>query len=119
MFQEKETYLCQTFLIKTHVLLLLLVLKVVLKAVLKVVLKAVLKVVLKEVLKVAGFQQQVLAGVAKVDRVHKGGPRGVHKEALKVSQLEIGSNNQILYNLEVGLVVVVVVVEVVVALEVW
>ena len=118
MFQEKETYLCQTFLIKTHVLLLLLVLKVVLKAVLKVVLKAVLKVVLKEVLKVAGFQQQVLAGVAKVDRVHKGGPRGVHKEALKVSQLEIGSNNQILYNLEVGLVVVVVV-EVVVALEVW
>ena len=66
------------------------------------------------VLKAAGKVVQVLAG--KV--VHKEGHRGVRKEALKVSQLEIGSNNQILHNLEVGLVVVVVV-EVVVALEAW
>ena len=99
MFQKKkEISLCQTFLVKTHVLISMLVVGCIGQTQTRVVLKAAGKVV------------QVLAG--KV--VHKEGHRVVHKEALKVSQLAIGTK-QDLYNGEVELKVDL---EVVVALEV-
>ena len=88
--------LCQTFLVKTHVLV-------------AGWMGQTKTRVLKVVLKAAGLQDQVLAG--KV--VNKEGHRGVRKEALNVSQLAIGTNQE-LYNGEVDLEVVM---EVVVEVE--